>query len=600
MADSRQQTADCSPSAICHLPSEGPEGADLSYTFPVPDRNAIYAATLIDALHRSGVAHACITPGSRSTPLALALAGSAITDWSHHDERSSAFFALGIARTTRRPVVIVTTSGTAAAELHPALIEARHAGVPLIAITADRPFELRDVGAAQTIDQQGLFGRSVKWAHDTAVPDPAVTGPAHVAALAARLVAEATTPPAGPVHLNLRFREPLMPPGPVHPERVAVPRVVAGRLELTAAAIDALAEQMAGRRGLVMAGPQDDPEVPAAVVAFAAACGWPILADPLSGVRAGTHDLSQVLTASDALGWAGFIDSAAPEVVVRFGAIPTSKPAGQWLERHRDATQILIDPTGWRDPTASAGVVVRADPAATLAALAQAVASPTDPTWIERWRSADSAACAALHDLIDVAPFPNEPAIARTVVESVPDRGMLWVASSMPIRDLDTVMRPVARPLTVRANRGANGIDGFLSTVLGAASATVAPTIGLAGDLSVLHDLGALATAARLGIPATLVAVNNDGGGIFHLLPQAGHPHFERYWGTPHGLDLAAVATALGVKSEVVIDEERLAELVSATAHRPRFVEVRTDRTENADLHRRIRRVVADAVASGS
>src|SRR3990170_3917446 len=326
----------------------------------MPDRNARFALTLIDALARLGVRHACVTPGSRNTPLSLALADSAITDWSHHDERSSAFFALGIARTTRRPVVIVTTSGTAAAELHPALIEARHAGVPLIAITADRPFELRDVGAAQTIDQQGLFGRSVKWAHDTAVPDPAVTGPAHVAALAARLVAEATTPLAGPVHLNLRFREPLMPPGPVHPERVAVPRVVAGRLELTAAAIDALAEQMAGRRGLVMAGPQDDPEVPAAVVAFAAACGWPILADPLSGVRAGTHDLSQVLTASDALGWAGFIDSAAPEVVVRFGAIPTSKPAGQWLERHRDATQILIDPTGWRDPTASAGVVVRA------------------------------------------------------------------------------------------------------------------------------------------------------------------------------------------------------------------------------------------------
>jgi 2-succinyl-5-enolpyruvyl-6-hydroxy-3-cyclohexene-1-carboxylate synthase len=370
---------------------------------------------------------------------------------------------------------------------------------------------------------------------------------------------------------------------------------MAGRLEPVAGAVEALAEQIAGRPGLVMAGPQDDPEVPAAAVALAMACGWPVFADPLSGVRAGTHDLSHVLTASDALGWAGFIDAAAPEVVVRFGAIPTSKPAGQWLERHRDVSQILIDPAGWRDPTASASLVVRADPAAVLAALAKTITSATDPSWIERWRAADSAACAVLHDLIDAEAFPNEPAIARTVVESVPDGGVLWVASSMPIRDLDTVMRPVARSLTVRANRGANGIDGFVSTVLGAASASAAPTIGLAGDLSVLHDLGALASAARLGIPMTLVTVNNDGGGIFHLLPQAGNPHFERHWGTPHGLDLAAVAAALGVESEIVTDRGRLAELVSTAAHRPRFIEVRTDRTENAALHRRIRKAVADA-----
>ena len=562
----------------------------------MPARNAIYATTLVEALRRCGVEHACVTPGSRSTPLALALADSPITDWSHHDERSSAFFALGIARSTGRPVIVVTTSGTAAAEVHPAVVEARYGRVPLIVITADRPFDLREVGASQTIDQQDLFGRSMKWAHDVEVPDPAVSGPEAIAALAARLVAEAGAIPAGPVHLNVRFREPLLPPGPVTPPQVMVPRVIGGIPRVVPEAIAEVVGIMADRRGLVLAGPQDDVAVAVAAAALATAAGWPILADPLSGLRRGGHDRSRVLAASDALGWAGTIEESAPEVVIRFGAIPTSKPISQWLERHRHVPQILIDPAGWRDPTASAGLVVRADPAATLTALAEGIGKAVDAGWMDRWHRADTAAASALHRFLDDAPFPNEPTIARSVADAMPAGATLWVASSMPVRDLDTVLRPDARPLGVRANRGANGIDGFISTALGAAAVATTPVVALAGDLSVLHDIGALASAARLRIPATIVAINNDGGGIFHLLPQAGHPHFERHWGTPHGLTLARVAESMGVAAEVVTTRDGLESLVAHPADHPRFLEIKTDRNTNAELHREMRRVVAAAL----
>lgn len=558
----------------------------------MPDRNTAFAVTLIEALRRLGVEHACVTPGSRNTPLSLALADSAITDWSHHDERSSAFFALGIARTTDRPVVIVTTSGTAAAELHPALAEAIEGRVPLIAITADRPLRLRGVGAPQTIDQEGLFGPSVKRAIDLEIPDDA----AGATTLATDLWRTATSPPAGPVHLNLRFDEPLMPQGTV------VPAVGTISVELPASpgpdpdAIAAVAARLAGRHGVLIAGPGETPGAPAAAADLAAALGWPILADPMSGVRSGDHDLVRVLRASDALGWAGFLETSGVEAVVRWGAIPTSKPIAEWLTTHGDLPQVFVEPAGRRDPAATANPVLAFEVTATLAALAGAIPAPAPAEWLASWRRADAAAVAALEQVLETAPFPNEPAIARIVAESLPDPAVLWVASSMPVRDLDAMMLPSHRRLRVLANRGANGIDGFLSTAFGSAAVSGMATVALAGDLSVLHDLTALATAARLGVPITVVVVNNDGGGIFHLLPQAGHPHFERHWGTPHGLDLARVAADLGVESEVITDPDRLAQAVSVVPDRPRLVEVRTDRTANADLHREIRRAVAAAI----
>ena len=561
----------------------------------MPDRNARFALTLIDALARLGVRHACVTPGSRNTPLSLALADSPITDWSHHDERSSAFFALGIAKTTGVAVLVVTTSGTAAAELHPALVEARYARVPLIALTADRPRELRDTGAPQTIDQHDLFGTSVKWSGDMEVPTDAATA----VEMAVRMWSEAMSAPRGAVHLNLGFREPLVPPRAVSPDATEVPEVTFGRYEAAREVVTATATALSGLRGVIMAGPTDEPGVPVAAARFATATGWPILADPLSGVRTGPHDRTHVVAASDALAWAGFLDASRTEAVVRFGAIPTSKAMWEWLGAHPEVPQVFIESVGRRDPTASASVVLRSDVAPTLDLLAESVGATT-PEWLDRWLDADREASMAMAAVIDGAPFPNEPLIARIVAGSVPSGSVLWVASSMPVRDLDAVMPSTDREIRVLANRGTNGIDGFVSSALGSAAVSGQPTVALAGDLSVLHDIGALATAKRLGIGLTLVVVNNDGGGIFHLLPQVALPQFERHWGTPHGLDLTAIAAGFGVDAERVDRADHLAMVVASPPTRPRLIELVTDRAENATLHRRIRAEVARAIAEGT
>jgi len=566
----------------------------------VADRNYGFTVPLVRALAALGVAHAGVTPGSRSTPLALALAAEpGITDWPHHDERSSAFFALGIARATRFPALAVCTSGTAAAEFLPAAVEARHGRVPLILITADRPDDLRGVGAPQTIEQAGLFGAAAKWSHDLEPPPPGEAAPGLAAALAARLVATSLESPAGPVHLNLRLREPLVPDGPLPVGAAEPPAVLPQRSSPDAAAISRLAAVVSGRRVLLICGPQDDPGLPAAAAACAAACAWPIAADPLSGARAGSHDLGHVIAAADPLAAAGWLPRAAPEVVLRVGGLPTSKPLWRWAADHPEVTQVLVDPADWRDPGATLALMVRADPAATLEALAAASPEPAPGTWLDDWRQADRAASAAIAATLDEVPFPNEPDVVRVLGEALPAGALLAVASSMPVRDVDAFFPARAAPVRFIANRGASGIDGFLSTGLGAAAVAGAPACLLSGDLSALHDLTALHTAARLGIAANIVVVHNDGGGIFHFLPQAAlAAHFERHWGTPHGLDFVAAAGALGVEADRVERRADLAAAVASAPAAPRLLEVRTDRAANAALHRQVHRAVADALAA--
>jgi 2-succinyl-5-enolpyruvyl-6-hydroxy-3-cyclohexene-1-carboxylate synthase len=566
----------------------------------VSERNYGFTVPLVRALASLGVAHACVTPGSRSTPLALVLAREpGITDWPHLDERSSAFFALGIARVTGFPALAVCTSGTAAAEFLPAVVEARHARVPLILITADRPADLLGVGAPQTIDQAGIYGTAAKWSLDLEPPAPGEAAPGFAAALAARLVAIALDAPPGPVHLNLRFREPLVPEGPWPSEVEAVPTILPGRLLPPPDAVARLAGLVDGRRGLLVCGPQDDPALPGAAAACAAALGWPILADPLSGARAGAHDLSRLIATGDPLATAGWLGREAPEVVVRVGALPTSKPLWKWLGEHPAVPQVLLDPTGWRDPGATLSMAVRADPTATLEALAAAAPRPAPDDWLETWHRADDAAATALDAALAEAPFPNEPGVVRVLAEALPAGSLLAVASSMPIRDVDAFFPARPAPVHFLANRGAAGIDGFLSTGFGAAAVAGVPACLLCGDLSALHDLTALGTAARLGIQATVVVVHNDGGGIFHFLPQADFPeHFERHWGTPHGLDFVAAAQAFGVAATRVERRGELADAVAAAPEGPRLLEVRTDRTENFALHRRLRRAVEEALAA--
>jgi 2-succinyl-5-enolpyruvyl-6-hydroxy-3-cyclohexene-1-carboxylate synthase len=304
-----------------------------------------------------------------------------------------------------------------------------------------------------------------------------------------------------------------------------------------------------------------------------------------------------VICGGDLLAGAGWLDRAAPEVVVRVGALPTSKAVWSWLEEHAEVPLAVIDPVAWSDPIGRVTLTVRGTPASVLRALVDAGPEPAPESWVAAWTAADAAVRDAAAAALGTFDFPTEPAVAATVARALPDGATLWAASSMPIRDVDLTFGCMSRAVRVAANRGANGIDGFLSSALGTAAAGD-HTVALAGDLSVVHDLGALASAARLWLPITIVALNNDGGGIFHFLPQAhGDAEiFERHFGTPHGLDLAAAARGLGVPAERIADRDALIAAVAERPDGPLFIEVVTDRAGNVAVHRAIRDAAAAAL----
>jgi 2-succinyl-5-enolpyruvyl-6-hydroxy-3-cyclohexene-1-carboxylate synthase len=598
------------------------------------DVNTAFARALIDEWARAGLTDAAVAPGSRSTPIALALATDPrVRVHVFLDERSAAFFALGAAKASGRPVAVLCTSGTAATHLHGAVLEAHHSRVPLLVCTADRPAELRDTGAPQTTDQVKLYGPAVRFFADLAPEDhPEAIGAWRP--FAARALAEAAGPPAGPVHLNLAFREPLVPDGSEIPEVPGRPEggpwtaSLPGRLAPGAVELDRLAEAVRGvQRGVVVAGWGAACDF-AVVERFARTAGWPILADPLSGLRQPTeHTISTYEALLRAPGFAG---AHRPDLVLRLGAALTSKAAGTWLDA--SVPQILVDPdAAWLDPGRSAGWRLAADSALVLDGLAQRLGrapgspspdapkdpspgwlegwrrSPEDPSpgWLDGWQRSDAAARRALDAFLDGDDEPFEGRVARDIHDCLPAGATLVVASSMPVRDLEAFARP--RPgLRVLANRGVNGIDGFTSTVLGVAAAAGAggvPVAGLMGDLAFLHDAAGLTFAARSGLDAVLVVVDNDGGGIFSFLPQAGAPavspeDFESLFGTPHGLDLVSVARSYGLAAERV---ERAGDVIptvekAVTAGGVRVVVVDTgDRAANVERHRR----AWEAVAAG-
>jgi len=560
-------------------------------------------SAMLDELVRGGVAHVCMTPGSRSTPIALAAARHpGVTLHVHIDERSSAYFGLGVAAASDKPVAMFCTSGTAAANHFPAVVEAFMARVPIIVLTADRPPELHGVGANQTIDQQRLFGSFVRWFSDAGVPDLGARAGHHWAALGARAIAEATGDPPGPVHLNLPFREPLLPTA----ELAGAASVVGGPTEMSSreARPDRVAaftrEVGGGHRIVVVAGRLRTP--PPGVVELCAERGWPLLAEPVSGLRAGApvglaHGAltAGALLAADA----GFREGHRPDLVIQLGATPTSRGV-QELVRAADRL-VIIDPDRLvADPDRRAALRVECDPAVAFAALRArgTSAPPANPGWADGWYAADSAVRAAVDARLDGWDEPFEGRIARDLAAAVPDGGVLFAGSSMPIRDVDQYMAP-RTGLRVLANRGASGIDGTVSTVLGIA-ATGEKTYGLLGDLALLHDAGALLWGARRSRAAVLVVVDNDGGGIFSLLSQAALPRdqFELLFGTPHGLDLEAIvrSSGAGVRSidmaQVLLPAVREAEASGGV----QVVRVRIDRSRSVELRAEVASTVAAAV----
>jgi 2-succinyl-5-enolpyruvyl-6-hydroxy-3-cyclohexene-1-carboxylate synthase len=549
-----------------------------------------------DELARCGLRHACTSPGSRCTPLVLSLVRHpGIRCWSHLDERCGGFFALGAAKASGLPVAIACTSGTAAANLAPAVNEAYQARVPLIVLTADRPAELRDVGAGQTIDQLKLYGDAVKWFFELELPDATQERLRWIRALACRVYWTALDGRPGPVHVNVPLRDPLTLSEELPEDRDGRP----GRrpwIERTPASPGSpTARTELPARGVVVAGRHErDRALGLAVAMFAEHAGFPLLADPLSGARRGPAAIAHY----DAILRDGAIPPALmhPQLVIRVGDLPTSKALRAWLASLRDTPQIALDPEGaWQDPSGALTAVDRGEPASALAALAPD--TPQDPDWLAVWRAADDAAEQAIVGTL--GDDLSEPLVARVLAEWLPAEATVFVASSMPIRDVELFCG--ARELSPRmlSNRGANGIDGTVSSAFGVAAATDGPVVLLTGDVALVHDLGGLLGARRLGLRLAIVLLNNDGGGIFHFLPVAGERDaFEEHVATPHGLDFEQAAALFGCEYARPggLQELRAAVDGALTAEGATIIEIRTEREENLTLHRRVTEAVRRAL----
>jgi 2-succinyl-5-enolpyruvyl-6-hydroxy-3-cyclohexene-1-carboxylate synthase len=576
--------------------SDRPDPSAALHGASTGDLNATFCATLVDEWARAGVTDAVVCPGSRSTPMALALAADErIRVHVHHDERSGSFTAIGLGRATGRPAVVLTTSGTAAAQLHAAVVEADLDRVPLLAVTADRPPELRGVGAPQTIDQTHLFGRSTRFFADPGPPSADAAGTWR--SLAARVVLECVGSPAGPVHLNLPFREPLVGSVLALPEGRPAGR--AWHEAVSGAGVPASPARAVPRlrgRGVIVAGAGI--EQPSAVLALAEQLGWPVLADPRSGCRV-AHPCA-VAHADAVLRVGGGL--AAPDVVLRLGAPAASKVLNRWLADLDPAVpQVLVDRDGaWLDADRTASTVITSEPGAFCAAVVADLGPVAGVEgWVDAWRAADDAAESAIAATLAGREAATEPGVARAVVASVPDGGALVVSSSMPVRDVEWFAGSMPG-VTVHANRGANGIDGVVSTAVGVALAGM-PTALLIGDVALLHDTNGLLGLADRDVDLCLVVVDNDGGGIFSFLPQADAlpaERFEQLFGTPHGVDLTALAVAHGLPVLEALDDESAEVAVRAalTAGGVHLVRVRTDRAANVVVHDELHAATAAAV----
>ncbi len=576
----------------------------------------LFAAALIDELARAGVREVCICPGSRSTALAIAAAEHAsLRCWSQIDERSAGFFALGAAKATRAPAALICTSGTAAANFYPAVIEAYHAHVPLIVLSADRPPELRDWGAGQTIDQIRLYGTHVRWFAEVAVPDGDSRMLRYARELGCRAVAEAWGTPAGPVHLNLPFRDPLAPTataadpktGTTERSRQAYTRVSRSAQAPKIEDLERLAEiANSCERGVIACGPMDAvPELCAAIADLASLLGWPILADVTSQLRSGAHDArAPVLANSDLfLRDERVARALAPEAVFRFGATPISKSQRLWLEGNVPEHLVLVDPdAGWNDPGHLASEFLQVDPLALCKGLIQRVSrSRTESAWLQHVLRAERCAAGAVENLVSEEEELFEPRAIRELADALPDGAIVYVSNSMPVRDLDTFLPVSNRPLRVLANRGANGIDGMISSALGAAASQPQPVVLLTGDLALLHDVGALQAARRHSLNLSIVVFDNDGGGIFSYLPVADRAKpeiFETHFRTPHGVDLGGIVEGFGAEFARVSSWEHFRAAFKSALATPgvSVVEIPIDRDRSVAHHREIDRRVCEAL----
>jgi 2-succinyl-5-enolpyruvyl-6-hydroxy-3-cyclohexene-1-carboxylate synthase len=579
--------------------------------------NGLWGRIIAEELANAGVRTAVLAPGSRSTPLTVSLAEhSDIDAVSQLDERSAAFFALGYGKRTNTPAALVCTSGTALANFHPAVVEADRSRVPLVLLTADRPPELVDSGANQTIDQEKFYGDSVRTYRKLPEPEAADRKLRSLRTAVVRAVGTATGEDAGPVHLDVPLRKPLeprtdtdsvpegvpdgaVPDGFDDPEKLSTAgrdgpfvETTAGRTVLSERECRRIADGIEGAdRGLIVCGPTDrDAPSRAALTTLAERTGFPVAADPLSGHRfADTPDDVVVCGGYD--GYLPAIEPS-PDVVVRFGASPTSKPLRQYL-RDADARQFLVDPVGeWREATFTATDLVVADEtsfAGDVAALIDREPGSYAATLAEAEREYWS---------LVAGQEPPEGAVLSDVAELAPDPATLFVSNSMPVRDLDRFGRPRSADLTVLGNRGASGIDGITSSALGAGYAADGPLVLVTGDLAYYHDMNGLVAVARADVDATIVCINNDGGGIFHLLPIEDHDTFDEWFRTPHGLDFEHSAALYGIDFSRTASRDRFRQLYAEAvdSEGTQVIEFRTESESTHEQRRGLERRVVESL----
>jgi 2-succinyl-5-enolpyruvyl-6-hydroxy-3-cyclohexene-1-carboxylate synthase len=592
----------------------------------------------IDELARCGMRAACTSPGSRSAPLALSLAHERrLRCFSHIDERCAGFFALGLAKASGLPVAVACTSGTAAAELLPAVIEAREARVPLLVLTADRPAELRENGAGQAIDQLKLFGAAAKWFVEVGVHEAGEQQLRWMRTLACRAYWTALEGRAGAVHLNFPLREPLVEESPLPEDRsgredgAPMVRRPPASLDTRQGSTELRKLVSQARRGIVVAGRHERPTpLGADAAAFAEALGWPLLADPLSGARRGDAAIAHY----DALLRAPEFGAAlTPDLVVRVGDLPVSKPLRGWLAGLSGVRQVSLDPEGaWQDPASVVSDSLALEPAAALEELAVSFSgSPpiAEEDWLASWRSADERAAEAIDSVIGGGGGElSEPRVAAELGVLLPADATLFVASSMPVRDIETFWPVRVDPPRVLCNRGANGIDGTVSSAFGAAANDPGPVVLLIGDVALAYDIGGLLAATRLRLKLTIVLLDNGGGGIFDFLPVAaasmgrvrvvdpdqpqpqdtlgdaggGEDIYTRHIATPTGLDFATAAALYGLAHQrVATTAELRAALEDALSPEAgsTIVHVQTERSSNVELHRHVWGAVSAAVSGG-
>ncbi|MBY0146484.1 2-succinyl-5-enolpyruvyl-6-hydroxy-3-cyclohexene-1-carboxylic-acid synthase [Neobacillus niacini] len=567
-----------------------------------------YLAAFVVELVQTGIKDVVVSPGSRSTPMAMVMAEHPeINIHIHVDERSAAFFALGMAKAANKPVAILCTSGTAAANYFPAIVEARYSRVPLLVLTADRPHELREVGAPQAIDQIHLYGQHVKWFADMALPESSSEVIRYARTVCARAAAIASQAPAGPVHLNFPFREPLIPKIDedtfILDERpMGYVHVRNGEMTLREDEFREIAQKLNGyKNGIIVCGNIADERFAQTITELSKKLKYPILADPLSQLRSGQHPLENVVETYDTfLRNEDAVSYLKPEVILRFGAMPISKALTIFLKENHQAEQFVIDGAGgWRDPASLSTEMIYCNETIFCEQLSAYIQPSKSEDFLEKWQKVNNLTKANMALIKDHQEL-SEGRLFYQLAQMLPENATLFVGNSMPIRDLDSFFLNNQKSIKVMANRGANGIDGTVSTALGAAIYTE-PLYLVLGDLTFFHDLNGMVASKLYGIDIRIIVVNNNGGGIFSFLPQAQHPkNFELLFGTPLNLEFEHSVTMFNGNYTKVKDWEHFNELMNQSSYAKglNVYEVVTNRDSNLTQHRDFWRIVSQEISN--